>query len=307
MCTKSANDMAVAMAEKLGGSEQVFAALMTQKALDLGMTNTHYADASGLPNARQISSARDIAILSRAILRDYPQYYHYFSEVDFRFHGRDEHNHNHLLDRAPGVDGIKTGFTNASGFNLAASAQRDGKRLIVVVLGGSSAVARDNHVSELLDVGFDVLRRRQGGEQITVAQRLFEQPSPTPYAQLAALPDDAPRAPGAPPETPPVKVVENARYASAQGDGPGRGGLKKKERGAAYMVQVGSFRQKNEARRWLTTVTERFESRLADAQGAIVSLRGRYLTRFEGLTRQAALGACQALHAHRLACQVERD
>jgi D-alanyl-D-alanine carboxypeptidase len=304
MCTKSANDMAVAMAEKLGGTERVFAALMTQKAQELGMTESHYDNASGLPDAGQISSARDIAILSRAVLRDFPQYYHYFSETDFRFEGHDERNHNHLLDRVPGVDGIKTGYTAASGFNLDASAVRDGHRLIAVVLGGSTAATRDNHVAELLNVGFDVLHRREQGEKITVAQRLFEDPK-SPYDALAALPDT----PAGAADAPPVRVgarVTAARYAAAQGDGSGWTGHKKKDLGAAYMVQVGSFREKNEARQWLTTVTDRFEGRLADAHGAIVSHRGRYLTRFQGLSRQEAVGACHAMRERRLACLVER-
>jgi D-alanyl-D-alanine carboxypeptidase len=272
------------------------------------MTESHYANASGLPDAGQISSARDIAILSRALLRDFPQYYHYFSETDFRFAGRDERNHNHLLDRVPGVDGIKTGYTAASGFNLDASAVRDGHRLIAVVLGGSTAAARDNHVAELLNVGFDVLHRREQGEKITVAQALFEDPK-TPYAALAALPDTAAAAAAGPADGPPVRVGERAtraRYAAAQGDGSGWTGHKKKDLGAAYMVQVGSFREKREARRWLTEVTDRFEGRLADARGAIISHRGRYLTRFQGLSRQKAVGACQAMHARRLACEVER-
>jgi len=301
MCTKSANDMAVAMAEKLGGTERVFAALMTQKAQELGMTETHYDNASGLPDAGQISSARDIAILSRALLREYPQYYHYFSETDFRFEGRDERNHNHLLERVQGVDGIKTGYTAASGFNLDASAVRDGHRLIAVVLGGSTAVARDNHVAELLNVGFDVLHRREQGEKITVAQRLFEDPK-TPYAALAGLPEGSA---GGGADGPPVRVSA-ARYAAAQGDGSGWTGHKKKDLVAAYTVQVGSFREKSEARRWLTVVTDRFEGRLADAKGDVVSHRGRYLTRFEGLSRQEAVGACHAMHARRLACLVER-
>lgn len=305
ICTKSANDMAVAMAEKLGGSEQAFAALMTLKAHELGMTNTHYANASGLPDARQISSARDIAILSRAIMRDFPQYYPYFSEASWSWHGQVTRNHNHLLERVPGVDGIKTGYTNASGFNLAASAVRDGRRLIAVVLGGSTAAARDNHVVELLNVGFDVLHRRQQGEQITVAQGLFQEPKPTPYAALAALPDT----PATQDARPPVLVGQRAPAAlrtSARIERASlkRTSLKKKDPRTGYTVQVGSFRQKSEARRWLTEVTDRYEARLTDAQGAIVALRGHYLARFEGLSRQAAVGACRALHAHRLAFQV---
>src|SRR6185503_14510889 len=178
MATKSANDMAVAMAEKLGGTESRFAALMTLRAQELGMQNTHFVNASGLPDSRQISTARDIAILSRAVMRDYPQYYKLFSLQEFRFRGQTIANHNHLLGRMPGVDGLKTGFTNASGFNLAVSAVRDNRRLIGVVMGGSSTAARDNNAQDLLLTGFSVLERRARGEKITVAQNLFE-PEPT--------------------------------------------------------------------------------------------------------------------------------
>ena len=170
----SANDMAVALAEKIGGSEARFATLMTLRAQELGMTNTHYVNASGLPDPRQISSARDIATLSRAVMRDYPQYYHYFSIRSFDYHGLMMTNHNGMLGRTPGVDGLKTGYIGASGFNLAASAVRDNRRLIVVVLGGSSSAARDAHVADLFDAGFDVLRRRALGQNITVADNLHE-------------------------------------------------------------------------------------------------------------------------------------
>ena len=166
---KSANDIAVALAERVGGSEGHFADLMTAKARQLGMAHTRFANASGLPDPRQISSARDIAILSRAVLRDYPQYYGYFSQRTFEFNGQSIPNHNHLLLRMPGVDGLKTGYTVAAGFNLAASAVRDGRRLITVVLGGSSTAARDENVETLLSAGFEVLHRRSLGQNITVA------------------------------------------------------------------------------------------------------------------------------------------
>jgi len=174
VAVKSANDMAVALAERIGGSEQRFAALMTLRAQELGMTNSQFVNASGLPDTRQLTTARDIAVLSRSVMRDYPQYYSYFGLRQFAYRGEVMNNHNHLLDSMPGVDGLKTGFINASGFNLAASAVRDGRRLIAVVLGGSSTAARDNNVQDLLTVGFDVLRRRDRGETVTVAQNLFE-------------------------------------------------------------------------------------------------------------------------------------
>ena len=127
VAVKSANDMAVALAERIGGgSESRFAAMMTMKAQELGMTRTRFVNANGLPDNRQITTARDIATLSRAVLRDYPQYYGFFSQEQFTFRGQTMANHNALLHKMPGVDGIKTGFTNAAGYNLAASAVRDG-------------------------------------------------------------------------------------------------------------------------------------------------------------------------------------
>jgi D-alanyl-D-alanine carboxypeptidase (penicillin-binding protein 5/6) len=143
MTTLSANDAAVAMAEKLGGTESRFAALMTLRAQELGMQNTHFANANGLPDSRQLTTARDIAILSRAAMRDYPQYYGYFSQRSFVFRGRYINNHNHLLNSVPGVDGLKTGFTNASGYNIAISGVRENRRLIVVVMGGPTTASRD--------------------------------------------------------------------------------------------------------------------------------------------------------------------
>jgi D-alanyl-D-alanine carboxypeptidase (penicillin-binding protein 5/6) len=179
LAVKSANDISVALAEKVGGTEARFAAMLTLKANELGMTNSRFVNANGLPDSRQLSSARDIAILSRAVMRDFPQYYPYFSQKYWTFRGQEMRNHNGLLLRMPGIDGLKTGFTNASGYNLAASGVRDGRRLITVVLGGSSTAARDNHVADLLNVGFDVMRRRDRGEIITVAQSMFEPQIPT--------------------------------------------------------------------------------------------------------------------------------
>ena len=112
--------------------------MMTEKAHALGMTRTHYANASGLPNDQQLTTAHDLAVLGRAIQERFPHYYTYFSTHEFRFAGRTMHNHNHLLDRVAGMDGIKTGYTRASGFNLLTSVRRGGRHIISVVLGGTS-------------------------------------------------------------------------------------------------------------------------------------------------------------------------
>jgi D-alanyl-D-alanine carboxypeptidase len=149
--TKSANDMAVVIAETLGGSEEEFARMMTAKAHSLGMTHTEYHNASGLPDDDQITTARDLALLCRAVQERFPQYYRFFSTPSFTYHGYSMRNHNHLLGSLEGVDGIKTGYTEASGFNLAASIKRGNRRLVAIILGGRSGGARDARMRELLE------------------------------------------------------------------------------------------------------------------------------------------------------------
>ena len=148
--TRSANDAAVVIAENLGGSESDFAKLMTQKAHALGMNRTTYVNASGLPDDDQITTARDQATLGRAIQDRFPRYYKYFSLPSFVYRGVTIRNHDHLLGEVDGVDGIKTGFTRASGFNLVTSVHRDGRFVVGVVLGGRSAFQRDAHMRELI-------------------------------------------------------------------------------------------------------------------------------------------------------------
>ncbi len=148
--TKSANDAAVVIAENLAGDEDAFAKLMTQKAHALGMTHTTYVNASGLPDDDQLTTARDQALLGRAIEDSFPRYYKYFSIESFDYHGETIRNHDHLLRSVEGVDGIKTGFTRASGFNLLTSLHRDGRYLVAVVMGGPSAADRDDRMRELI-------------------------------------------------------------------------------------------------------------------------------------------------------------
>ena len=143
MVTRSANDAAVVVAENLASSESEFARMMTRKAHALGMTNTVYRNASGLPDTAQVTTARDQAILGRAIQERFPRYYKYFSTRSFTYKGQQIGNHNRLLGKVEGVDGIKTGFIRASGFNLVTSVKRDGRHLVAVVLGGKSGAARD--------------------------------------------------------------------------------------------------------------------------------------------------------------------
>ena len=154
LIVKSANDIAVVVAEALGGTEVEFARKMTRKAKALGMSRTSFRNASGLPNRKQRSTARDMAKLARALMQDFPNRYHYFDDRRFRYRGRVHRSPNKLLGRYRGMDGIKTGYIRASGFNLVASAERDGRRVIAVVFGGKTSRSRNAHMANLLDLGF---------------------------------------------------------------------------------------------------------------------------------------------------------
>lgn len=151
LAVRSANDVASVVAENLGGSEEAFARRMTARAREIGMMRTNFANASGLPDERQISTARDLAILGSAIRQRFPAYAPLFATESFTFGGRTYTATNKLLGRVPGVDGMKTGFVNASGFNLVATARRNGRGVVVVVIGGETGRARDARVEQLID------------------------------------------------------------------------------------------------------------------------------------------------------------
>jgi D-alanyl-D-alanine carboxypeptidase (penicillin-binding protein 5/6) len=318
--------MAVAMAEKIGGgSEERFAAMMTMKAQELGMTHTRFVNANGLPDSRQVTSAHDIAVLCRAVLRDYPQYYHYFGTEEFSYRGRSWNNHNHLLGHMPGLDGFKTGFTNAAGYNLAASAVRDGRRLITVVLGGSSGATRNANVEDLLLTGFDVEERRARGETITVAQNLFEQPplegrlvpqvgqgdasdpidmvltaaargapvtfQPAPVTQLAA------QRPGLAAELP-----RNYGYIAGSPPSSLTGAPQAAGQPRNWQVQVGEFPSSKAATHQVDHVADAFKTMFDDKEGEVDRLGGSYRAVFTGFTEADAKSACSALTAQKQAC-----
>jgi D-alanyl-D-alanine carboxypeptidase len=161
LITKSANDVAVVVAEGLGRTEVKFAQMMTKKAGAIGMRKTRFRNASGLPNRRQVSTARDMAVLAQHLIDDFPQFYHYFGTQNFSYKRRSFRNHNNLLKNYPGVDGIKTGYIRASGFNLVASSKRHGRRLIGVVFGGKSAKSRDQHMRRLFERAFALVPKNR--------------------------------------------------------------------------------------------------------------------------------------------------
>lgn len=159
MISRSANDAAVVVAEGLGGSEAQFADKMTRVALELGMKDTRFKNASGLHNKDQVTSARDMAILSMALIQHFPKYYRLFSVKGFRYGRRYYGNHNLVARFYKGGDGLKTGYVDASGYHVVGSAKRNGKRLIGVVMGRNSVRERDRHIFKLLDFGFAALKK----------------------------------------------------------------------------------------------------------------------------------------------------
>ena len=343
---RSANDMAMAIAEHVGGSQDRFAAQMTLKARELGMTQTRYVNPNGLPDARQITSARDLAILARAVMRDYPQYYRYFGLHDWVYEGREYRNTNGLLRSAAGYDGMKTGYTNASGYNLAASAVQDGRRLITIVLGGRSTASRNSHVAELMDTGFEVERLRRAGQPIQVAQTYFEQKGfgigpdnsgPVQYADLADEDDEDSAGssavtyaslPSPPPQptriTPapsegrtlaslmrtedPSDVTASLNGGPAGRPAPPRPPARETARETAgrWAVQVGAFRDEAVARNWLTEVNRRFRTQFSAAERSVQNAEGWYRSRFTGMSEQAAQAACATLAERRVTCMVVR-
>ncbi len=155
LVTKSANDAAAALGELMGGDEERFAQMMTLRARALGMTRTTFRNASGLPDWGQVTTARDLALLARHLIQDFPSYYWYFSVPSFVFQGRTVMSHQRMLQTYPGADGLKTGYIEASGFNVVTSALWGSTRLVGVVLGAASGWERDQHMSALLDQGFE--------------------------------------------------------------------------------------------------------------------------------------------------------
>ena len=234
LVTKSANDAATVVAEAIGGTEIDFAQLMTDRAHRLGMVRTRFTNATGLHNRRQRSTARDMSTLALSLIADFPQYYHFFSTPTFTYKGRRHQNHNGMLGTYRGTDGIKTGYTRASGFNLVASVERSDRRLIGVVFGGRSPKSRDVHLRQLLDQAFALpttqvaaLVRKPGIKPSpgapdpvqTAALAPAEPSAPAPNRALAPAPVLSTTLPPPPPPPPPsnteVAVIEEGSARSA--------------------------------------------------------------------------------------------
>ena len=187
LVTKSANDVAVVVAERLGGSETRFATLMTAKAQAMGMESTTFRNASGLPDSQQLSTARDMAVLAERLLEDHADYYGYFSNKKFSWGRATYKNHNRLIGDVQGVDGIKTGYTRASGFNLMTSAKRRGRRVVAIMFGGSTARSRDQHVTDLVEAAYKSFEPSETSPEVQLRMS-FSQVQPPVDPNGAAMP-----------------------------------------------------------------------------------------------------------------------
>ena len=293
---KSANDAAVVMAEAIAGSESEFAEQMTRRARQLGMRSTTFANASGLPNPRQKTTARDLATLAIALLRDHPDRYHYFSAQSFYFQGKLIPSHNRLNASYEGADGIKTGFINASGFNLVTSAKRDGRRLVGVVLGGTSSSARDARMVQLLDHGF--ARANDGFAGAAMASlKSVKLPSLVGTAEAAPAPVPAP-APAK--QKPAAKVVANL---SPVVDADANNGTDRD-----WSIQVGAFNRPALAQKQLADATKLAPRLLGGRATAVlpIHVKGKdmHRARVVGLSEREARDACRALAKADQVCAV---
>jgi D-alanyl-D-alanine carboxypeptidase len=287
--TKSANDAAATVAEGLAGNENAFAERMTLKARKLGMKNTVFHNASGLPDREpNRTTARDLATLARALYRDFPNHYRVFATREFTYHGAVMTNHNHLMNSYAGMDGIKTGYINASGFNLAASAVRDNHRLIGVVMGGQSARARDAQMAQLLNSGFAAENRGN----IMVAKTT----QPGPGDELTE-PGVAARTVAA---LSPIGRAEAAPVAAPRKANEGHE--------EHWSVQVGAFTKQGAAEKAARAALAKLPS--SAARSAEVIAPGKsdkerlYRARLVSFSKQEADRACSALHRKHQKCTV---
>ena len=331
LVTKSANDSATALAELLGGSEVEFARMMTTKARQLGMTGTIFRNAHGLPNPAQRSTARDMATLGLALRENYPQYYAYFSTRSFQYGKQRLANHNRLLGRIKGVDGIKTGYTRASGFNLVSSVSDGNRRIVAVVMGGQTAKSRDNHMAALIKTHLPKASNKRGGGNVVAKASNETTKSPIRALANAILPGK--KAPKPEPrleeEVVTAATADNVASVDVTEEGSAEAEVVVEEQAyaepiparmadidpiktasvpkAGWSIQVASSPSEVEARTFLTTTNRKAGNILASASPYTTTFdKGGvtyYRARFGGFdSKNGAQNACNALKKKKIDC-----
>ena len=316
LVTRSANDAAVVLAEALGGDEPSFAQMMTSKARQLGMSQTVFRNASGLPNREQVTTARDMARLAFALMRDFPHYYPVFSVQSWPYRGRSLENHNRMLGSYEGADGLKTGYTNASGFNLVMSAMRDNRRLIGVVMGGDSAGQRDRMMAMLMDQGFASAATMRLSAWTNIRKPPSARYTSANFDPGLVIPESTPRlatasaAPlagftaAAPPPAPPPPATQ--RVAGPAVPPPAEGSVAPNGPPiGSWVIQVGSFNDPQAAQLAL----ERASSTLVDMRTVTAAVdevqmanKTFHRARLTNLSQAQAVDGCKRLEKKKIYC-----
>jgi D-alanyl-D-alanine carboxypeptidase len=313
LVTKSANDSAVVIAEALAGSEAAFARAMTAKARLLGMTRTVFYNASGLPHPEQRTTARDMVRLGASLIRDFPDYYNWFSTPAFTYRGQSHRNHNGLLGQYKGMDGLKTGYIRASGFNLLASAKRDGRRLVGAVFGGNNAASRNATMAKLLDKGFAQVALASAGkladepETADDAEALLASAGAAAFGDRAQGDVDGAAGPDSRPGTAAAVGAKSTKKATIApvkkgtvvAAAPTAARAAKSVRRGAYGVQVGAFSSRALAQRAAATAVRQVAAILKSEAARVDAIRTRKQTLYRailvGLQQDDANAACRQL------------
>jgi D-alanyl-D-alanine carboxypeptidase len=318
LVTRSANDAAIVLAEALGGDEATFAQMMTNKARQLGMSSTVYRNASGLPNRDQVTTARDLARLAFALLRDFPHYYPIFSAQSFPYRGRVLENHNRMLLSYEGADGLKTGYTVASGFNLVMSAMRDNRRLIGVVMGGDSAGQRDRMMADLMDYGFAQAQSMRLSPWTSIRKPPSARYTAASFDPSLIIPESTPRlavASAAPPITAPstAQAFTQAPPADQRVAGPA---VPPPAQGSAlssgpsigtWVIQVGSFSDSQAAQLALERASSSLPDTMRSSAAASIdevqmANKTFHRARLTNLSQAQAVDGCKQLEKRKIYC-----
>ncbi len=308
LCTKSANDVAVTVAENLGGTEANFARIMTQTARAIGMHNSSFKNASGLPNPGQVTTARDLIVLSSRIQNDFPEFYSVFATKHFRYRGKNFRNHNRLLFDYQGTDGIKTGYIRASGFNLAASVRRKDKHLIAVVMGGKSGGSRNAHMKQILDQSWAKASRGGRREPLIASLLPWAKKSDAPKVAVAgAAPPVHTAAAGPSPDL----LAGGAQVEKAVARSVPREeshAVVQKPSGGGYHVQVGAYGSDGEAQARLSQIKGSASDVISGHQPFTMHFKkgsqDYYRARFAGFSKDSADKACATLKKKSIGCVV---
>jgi D-alanyl-D-alanine carboxypeptidase len=319
LITRSANDAAVALAEALGGDEATFAQMMTSKARQLGMTSTVFLNASGLPHRDQVTTARDMSRLAHALMRDFPHYYPVFSVQSWPYRGRTLENHNRMLGSYEGADGLKTGYTNASGFNLVMSAIRDNRRLIGVVMGGDSAGQRDRMMALLMDQGFAAAATMRLSPWTNIRKPPSARYTAANFDPSLIIPETTPRiavasaqqplagfTAGAPPVPPqpqaPQRVAIAAVPSASEGSVAPPGGPTI----GSWVIQVGSFSDSHAAQLALERAASALADTMRSAATAVdevqMASKTFHRARLTNLSQAQAVDGCKRLEKRKIYC-----